>query len=153
LTLTCQDRHNPHLLNRREASKQEGGNIETAIRDQPLRSVVLVVEDEPVIRMLAMDIVDEAGFQGIEAANADEAVRILEGRDDIRIVFADIDMPGSLDGMKLAACIRDRWPPIEIILTSGQFYPKQAELPDRAVFISKPYQISKVETVLKHLAR
>jgi CheY-like chemotaxis protein len=55
----------------------------------------------------------------METANADEAIRILESRNDIRIVFTNIEMPGSMDGVKLAARVRDRWPPIEIILTSG----------------------------------
>jgi CheY-like chemotaxis protein len=84
-----------------------------------LQTVVLVVEDEPLLRLMAVTMVENAGFAPIEAANADQAVRILESRTDIRIVFTDIDMPGSMDGMKLAACIRDRWPPVEIILTSG----------------------------------
>lgn len=118
----------------------------------PIRPYVLVVEDEPIIRMLAMEIVSDAGFEGIEAVNADEAVRILESRNDIRIVFADIDMPGSLDGMKLATAIRHRWPPIEIILTSGQFRPQMHELPARVVFIPKPYQISKVTQTLRKFA-
>lgn len=83
------------------------------------KPIVLVVEDSAILRLMAVDIVEQAGFDAIEAGDADEAVRILESRNDIRIVFTDIDMPGSMDGMKLAACIRDRWPPVEIILTSG----------------------------------
>lgn len=82
------------------------------------RKVVLVVEDEPILRMTAVDMVEDAGFEAVEAADATEAIRILERRLDIRIVFTDIDMPRGIDGMKLAALIRDRWPPIEIILTS-----------------------------------
>jgi CheY-like chemotaxis protein len=74
---------------------------------------VLVVEDEALLRLMAVTVVEDAGFKPIEASNADEAVRILESRNDIRIVFTDINMPESMDGMKLAACIRDRWPPVE----------------------------------------
>lgn len=100
---------------------------------------VLVVEDEPIVRMAAMDMVSDAGFVAIEARNATEAVIILEQRPDIRIVFTDIDMPGGLDGTKLAAAIRDRWPPIEIILTSGNLKPAAEMMPPRSIFLPKPY--------------
>ncbi|NIJ07358.1 DNA-binding NtrC family response regulator [Sphingomonas vulcanisoli] len=94
--------------------------------------------------MLAIDFIEEAGFDTIETESADAAVRILEARTDIRIVFTDIDMPGSLDGMKLAACVHDRWPPIEIILTSGHNFPSAETLPERALFFPKPYDTAKV---------
>jgi CheY-like chemotaxis protein len=123
-----------------------------AYRKSSRRPYVLVVEDDPIIRMLAMDIVEEAGLLGIEAESADDAVSILESRDDIRVVFTDINMPGSWDGMKLANCIRDRWPPVEIILTSGKSRPLAHELPERAVFIPKPYQISKLVQMLNKFA-
>jgi CheY-like chemotaxis protein len=96
--------------------------------------VVLIVEDEPLVRMVVADAVEEAGFAVIEAGNADEAVRILESRSDVRIVFTDIDMPGSMDGLKLATAIRDRWPPIEIVLTSGHHRAASSDLPVRSVF-------------------
>lgn len=83
-------------------------------------SVVLVVEDEPLIRMAACMIVEDAGFIALEAANADDAIRILESRSDIRLIFTDVDMPGSLDGLKLAHFVRNRWPPIKIIVASGK---------------------------------
>ena len=102
------------------------------------RSVVLVVEDEAMVRLAAATGLEEEGFIVVEAANADEAVRILESRNDIRIVFTDIDMPGSMDGIKLAACVRDRWPPIEIVLTSGHFAGKDVELPERGLFFPSP---------------
>ena len=113
------------------------------------QAIVLIVEDEPLLRMLAVDFLEEAGFDTVEAASADAAVLILESRTDIRIVFTDIDMPGSLDGMKLAACIRDRWPPIEIILTSGHNCPKPADLPERALFFPKPYEAGKVVAAIE----
>src|SRR6202041_48101 len=81
--------------------------------------VVLAVEDEPLILMLAVDMIRDAGFEPLWASNAEEAIRILESRDDIRIVFTDINMPGSMDGIKLAQAVRGRWPPIRIIVTSG----------------------------------
>jgi CheY-like chemotaxis protein len=103
------------------------------------RKVVLVVEDEPILRMTAVDMVEDAGFEAVEAADATEAIRILERRLDIRIVFTDIDMPRGIDGMKLAALIRDRWPPIEIILTSGHIDAPDVRMPARSRFFSKPY--------------
>ncbi|MFP3545646.1 response regulator [Rhizobium sp. SIMBA_035] len=105
---------------------------------------VLVVEDEPLQRMMAIDLVEDAGFEAIGAADAEEAVRILEARSDIRIVFTDIDMPGSIDGMMLAAAIRDRWPPIEIIITSGHIREEEVVLPVRGVFFPKPYDTRRV---------
>lgn len=112
--------------------------------------IVLVVEDEPFLRMIAVDLVEEAGFVAIEAVNADEAVRILESRADIRIVVTDIDMPGSINGLKLAAAVRDRWPPIEIIIVSGHLKPLPEDLPPRSVFFSKPYDERQMAATLRH---
>lgn len=81
--------------------------------------------------MHAADLVEAAGYRAIEVSNADEAIAILEARKDIRIVFTDIDMPGSMDGLKLARAIRDRWPPIELILTSGHFDVPEGDIPER----------------------
>jgi CheY-like chemotaxis protein len=118
----------------------------------PRKPVVLVVEDDPLLLMMAIELVEEAGFESVEAYNADAAVAILESRTDVRIVFTDIDMPGSMDGMKLAAAIRDRWPPIEIILTSGHKNIGQGELPPRSVFFPKPYSPTKIVQALKQMA-
>jgi CheY-like chemotaxis protein len=118
----------------------------------PNKVVVLFVEDEPLLRMCAVEVAKEAGFDVLEASNADEAVRILESRLDVRIVFTDIDMPGSMDGLKLAAAVRGRWPPIEIILTSGYRNVTASELPERCVFIPKPYEPDRVVTMLRQLA-
>jgi CheY-like chemotaxis protein len=116
------------------------------------KAIVLVVEDEPLVRMGAVDMIEDAGFVALEAGNADEAVRILEARTDIRIVFTDIDMPGSMDGIKLAAAVRGRWPPIEIILTSGHSKIRDEEIPERGVFISKPYDPRQVIATLQRMA-
>jgi len=120
----------------------------------PIRSkgLVLVVEDEPLVRMFAVAFVEDAGFDVLEAADANQAVAILETRTDIRIVFTDIDMPGSIDGMKLARAVRDRWPPIEIIIVSGQRRPVGSELPTRAVFFPKPYDVDAVTAELDRMA-
>lgn len=113
--------------------------------------VLLIVEDEPLLRMMAVDLAEEAGFEVVEAANATVAVAILERRSDIRLVFTDIDMPGGMDGMRLAACIRDRWPPIEIILTSGQARPSPSEMPERSVFFPKPYRHEQLVRKMREL--
>ena len=113
---------------------------------------VLVVEDEPLSRIHALNLVEEAGYAAIEASNADEAISILEARKDIRIVFTDIDMPGSMDGLKLARAIRDRWPPIELILTSGHFQLNDSDLPDRGRFFPKPYRDEQIISALEGFA-
>ena len=84
------------------------------------RAVILIVEDEFLIRINAVEMIEVAGFEVVEAASADEAIAILEGRLDINVVFTDIQMPGSMDGLKLAAAVRDHWPPTE----GGRFLPK-----------------------------
>ncbi|MGF9567704.1 response regulator [Neorhizobium sp. BT27B] len=116
------------------------------------KPVVLVVEDEPLQRIMAVELVEDAGFEVLQAWGADEAIRILEARPDIRIVFTDVDMPGSIDGLKLAASIRDRWPPIQIIVTSGFFNLKDIDLPEQSVFFSKPYEHDKVTAELHRMA-
>lgn len=100
---------------------------------------VLVVEDEPLIRLAAMSLVEDSGFEALEATNADEAIAILEARQDVRVVFTDIDMPGSMDGIKLAHYIRERWPPVQIIMASGKAIVGESGLPAGARFFSKPY--------------
>ena len=116
------------------------------------RVVVLVVEDEPVLRMSAVDMVEDAGFEVAEAADATQAVRILERRTDIRIVFTDIDMPRGVDGMEMAVLIRDRWPPIHIVLTSGAVQASDVEMPPRSVFFAKPYNENDVIAMLRKFA-
>ena len=98
---------------------------------------VLVVEDEILIRELVAEELAEAGYSFVVAHNADQAIAILEARQDIHLVFTDIDMPGSMDGLKLAAAVRDRWPPVHIIITTGKVRP--LEIPANALFIPKPY--------------
>lgn len=117
-----------------------------------IRPVVLIVEDEPLQRMMLVDMVEGAGFDAVEAMDADDAVSILEKRLDIRIVFTDIDMPGGVDGLKLAATIRDRWPPIEIIITSSKQPPNLEKIPVRSVFFPKPYQKDHVLTAMRNFA-
>jgi CheY-like chemotaxis protein len=116
------------------------------------KAIVLVVEDEPILRMMAVDIVEEGGFEAIEASDANEAIAILEARHDIRLVFTDVDMPGGMDGLKLAAAIRDRWPPIEVIVTSGKSLPEGIDLPARVIFIPKPFDMKRLKSALHEMA-
>jgi CheY-like chemotaxis protein len=115
------------------------------------RAVILIVEDELLIRMNAVEMIVEAGFEIVEAASADEAIAILEARLDITVVFTDIQMPGSMDGLKLAAAVRDRWPPIKIVATSGQVKLGPDDLPEGGRFLPKPYSPAEVMKTLREL--
>ena len=115
------------------------------------RPVVLVVEDEPLLRMLAVEVVEEAGFTAIEARDADEAVVLLESRTDITLLFTDINMPGSMDGLKLAHAVRDRWPPIKILVVSGRQRLQSSDLPSNGCFVGKPYQASALVDKLRSI--
>lgn len=116
------------------------------------KEIVLVVEDEPLLRLSAVEMLEDAGFEVIEASDGLEAVKILEQRLDIHLVFSDIDMPNGMDGLRLAAMIRDRWPPIEIVLTSGKVAPDTSSLPARCLFYSKPYRPRQVIEALRRFA-
>src|SRR6202453_5027741 len=100
---------------------------------------VLIVEDEFLLRANAVDFFEGAGFIVYDASNADEAIALLELHDDIRVVFTDINMPGSMDGLKLAHYVRGRWPPVKLIITSGRSPLRDEDLPAGAVFVGKPY--------------
>lgn len=103
------------------------------------KHVVLVVEDNTLIRMGAVELVVSAGYEAIEARDADEAIRILQSRSDIDLVFTDVQMPGSMDGIKLAHYIRERWPPVKLILASGNAILEESSLPAGSSFFAKPY--------------
>jgi DNA-binding NtrC family response regulator len=103
-------------------------------------AVVLVVDDEALLRMLAIDVLEEAGFKALEAESADAALLALHARPEIRVLFTDVDMPGSLDGLELARVTHDRWPDVGVLIVSGKVRPDPAELPAGSLFIPKPYQ-------------
>ena len=104
-----------------------------------VKPLVLVVEDEAFIRLNAATMLEDAGFDTVEAATADQAIRHLETNGRIQIVFTDINLPGSMDGLRLAAAIRSRWPPIELVLTSGHVVVAEKDMPARGLFLPKPY--------------
>src|ERR1700726_2502588 len=109
-----------------------------ALDHSSVPAVVLVVEDEMLLRMRAVDIVEDAGYTSVEAVDADEAVAILESRSDIALLFTDIQMPGSMDGLGLARAVHERWPPIKIILVSGQLKAANIDIPADSRFFGKP---------------
>ena len=102
-------------------------------------SLVLVVEDELLIRLNAVAVLEDAGYATLQAGSADKAIQQLEANAGIRAVFTDVDMPGNMDGLQLAAVIRDRWPPVELLVTSGHVSVEQSRLPERGHFLPKPY--------------
>src|ERR1700737_4221481 len=115
------------------------------------RPIVLIVEDEFLLRMNAAESIGDAGFDVVEAGNADEAIAILEARPDIHVVFTDIQMPGSMDGLKLAQFVRGRWPPTKIVETRGNFAGWDGDLPEDGVFLPKPYTFDRIAATLTEL--
>jgi two-component sensor histidine kinase/CheY-like chemotaxis protein len=113
--------------------------------------IVLIVEDEMVLRMRAVDIVEDAGFVPVEAVNADEAIQVLESRDDISLLFTDIQMPGTMDGLMLAHAVHLRWPHIKIILVSGQIAVTDADKPVDSRFFPKPLEIQQMIIELQRM--
>ena len=107
-------------------------------------AAVLIVEDEPLIRMGTVYKIEDAGFEVYEAASADAAIALLELHKEIRLIFTDVDMPGSMDGLKLAHYVRGRWPPVKIIVTSGHVKVTEESLPAGALFLPKPYDPAEI---------
>lgn len=106
--------------------------------------VVLVVEDEALLLFSIADELRDLGFNVLEARNADEALARLETHDNIAVVFTDIDMPGSMDGLQLTALVDQRWPAMKVVVTSGKKLPDRSAMPARVQFLSKPYAIEQV---------
>ena len=111
-------------------------------------ATLLVVEDEPLIRLDMVSLLEQRGFAVLEAANADEAIDILTRNSEIRAVLSDIDMPGSMNGIALVHAISKRWPPCRLILVSGMSAPRPEELPDRTYFIPKPVSAAVLDRTL-----
>jgi two-component system, response regulator PdtaR len=113
--------------------------------------VVLIVEDEPLVRMLGNDVLTEAGFRVIEAVNATEALVLLEARPDIMVVVSDVELKGE-NGFELARTVRQRWPRVGVILSSGRASPAPGDMPSNAVFLPKPYPLSALVKQVKLMA-
>jgi CheY-like chemotaxis protein len=115
------------------------------------KAVVLIVEDSSIILMGAVDLVQSAGYEAVEAQNADEAIRILESRNDIDLVFTDVQMPGTMDGIKLSHYIRDRWPPVRIMVASGLAILEESSLPTGSRFFAKPYNDTAITEMMAQM--
>jgi CheY-like chemotaxis protein len=113
------------------------------------RVSVLVVEDEPLLLLSIADDLRDAGYKVLEANNADAAIRLLEANQDISILFTDIDMPGSMDGLKLSEAVRNRWPPVQIIVTSGHMNLSDKDLPVAGRFVPKPYSPATIVSTIR----
>jgi two-component system, response regulator PdtaR len=124
---------------RAAASASSSTHVDESNSASRRKRFILVVEDHSLIRMGAVDLVRHAGFDALEAGDADEAIRILESRTDISLVFTDVEMPGSVDGIKLAHYVRHRWPPVMLIVASGRHIVADNHLPEGAVYFQKPY--------------
>ncbi|UXS05473.1 response regulator (plasmid) [Agrobacterium tumefaciens] len=114
-----------------------------------LPMTVLIVEDDALIRMDVADYLASEQINPVEAVNADEALAILQKRDDIQIVFTDVNMPGAMDGIELARLVRERWPALGIIVASGMVRPQRSTLPDDARFFEKPYDLERLSASMR----
>jgi len=113
--------------------------------------MVLLVEDEALIRLLVSDVLRDAGFDVVEAASAAEAVIALSAHPEVDALFSDLELPGGPDGLTLAHHIHEHRPDIGILLTSGRGHPNTTELPDGGCFIAKPYDESEVVSLLRQM--
>lgn len=114
-----------------------------------MKPTLLVVEDEILLRLDFAELAQAAGFETVEASTADEAIEILSVRDDVKVVFTDIRMPGTMDGIGLAHHVRDRWPPTIIVICSGNEPPPAESLPSKVRFVSKPFSGPHAEELLE----
>lgn len=112
---------------------------------------ILVVEDEALIRLALVQLLEEAGYDTYEARDAESAIRLLERHDDVRVVVTDVDMPGTMDGMRLAHYVRGKWPPIKLLVISGKVGLSPHELPEGTGFMSKPYEETQMLELLEGL--
>jgi CheY-like chemotaxis protein len=108
------------------------------------RAVVLVVEDEPLVRMMVSELFEDEGFEALEASDADQALRILAERDDVALLFTDVEMPGSLDGYALARWVHANRPAVKTMIVSGRALPRSGDVPEGAAFVGKPYDHGEV---------
>jgi CheY-like chemotaxis protein len=109
---------------------------------------VLVVEDEPLIRMDLVDRLSRLGCAALEAGSAAEAIAILERHREITAVFTDVQMPGTMDGIELARYVRKRWPPTIIVVSSGKAPPEAGELAPDIPVLAKPYNEGTLKLVV-----
>jgi two-component system, response regulator PdtaR len=117
----------------------------------PRNCTVLVVEDEPLIRSHLAGMLTDRGCVTYEAGSAAEAIAILENNSEITVVFTDVQMPGTMDGIALARYVRERWPPTIIVVSSGKTQPPPGVLAEDIPFIAKPYEDHRLSEVIGHV--
>ena len=118
---------------------------------QALKSVILLVEDEPLTRMDACMGLQEAGFEVLDAPDAETALKLVRMRSDIAVLFTDVQMPGMMDGIELARMVHALRPDIRILVTSGGLKLRDEDLPDHARFVPKPYEVEGVARVIANV--
>ncbi len=127
---------------------EQGNGIPQCVLPLPslprLAASILIVEDEALVRVLAAGMFADAGFRVLEAANSDEALEFLDAGADVRLLFTDVNMPGTIDGLALARQVHDRWPHIGIIVVSVTLMPQSHDLPIGCRFYRKPYDVNTV---------
>lgn len=119
--------------------------------DNHLRPPILVVEDESLVRMMAVDIFEEAGFKVVEASSGEQALRLFEECESLTALFTDVDLANSIDGFYLARVVHEAHPDMPIIIVSGQYVAKNGDLPAGARFIPKPYNPELVTATLNEM--
>jgi CheY-like chemotaxis protein len=112
---------------------------------------ILIVEDDIRVRAMGVDLLEVAGFEVRAAATADEAIAILKDASDVKLVFADVEMPGSMNGLQLADFVHQRWPDIRLLLTSGHYEPHELQISKGDLFLPKPYSIVTVVNAIDEL--
>ena len=113
---------------------------------------IMVVDDEPMLRLVFSEILRDAGYSVSDAPTADEALAMLEDGCEPRVVVTDVHMPGELDGFELAKVICRRWPHIGVFLVSGRLRPSEDELPDESRFLSKPVSPESLTSTVREVA-
>ena len=116
-----------------------------------MKPVVLIVEDEALVRLVAASMLQDAGFETLEADTAEDALHMLEENGDVRVLFSDIHLPGRMDGCGLARAVHNRWPTIGLVLTSGATTPRRSQLPDDTDFLPKPYEARDMIEAVRHV--
>jgi two-component system, response regulator PdtaR len=113
-------------------------------------AVILIVEDEVLAGEYLEFVLQKAGYEVVNTASAEEAIAVLEHRRDISLIITDINLPGLMNGLKLAAAVKDRWPPINIIIVTGYSAPESDEIPAGSLFVAKPYDAQKMVAAVHH---
>jgi DNA-binding NtrC family response regulator len=119
--------------------------------DVPTKKIILVVEDEALVRLIGADMLSDAGYEVLEADNADEALKVLASVDQVHMLFTDIRMPGSMNGLELAKTVHERWPEMKLLLTSGDTWPPKGQIPDDGKFLAKPYDMGRLRAAVQGL--